>query len=103
VKREDGSDLDISASPQAKRRRVNSRTPSRTPPSSRGSSPDLRRRRDSDSDSEGGRFLSRSPSVSDDGEEGDTRPRYVSRSPSISPDRVMAAEGEDGERIDGDV
>jgi hypothetical protein len=103
--REDGSDL---ASPDVKRQRLDSRSPSRTP-SSRGSSPDLRRSRRkasrsnvSDSGSERGRFVSRSPSVSDDGEEGDTRPRYVSRSRSVSPDRV-AAQIEDGERIDGDV
>ena len=87
--------------------RALSRTPSRTPPSSRGSSPDLRRRRRSSSASSAnsdGRFVSRSPSRSvspEEGEEGDTRGRYISRSPSISPDRAMDID--DDEKLDGDV
>ncbi|ORY28470.1 PRP38 family-domain-containing protein [Naematelia encephala] len=102
---------------RSKRQRLSSRTPSRTPPSSRESSPDLRRRdrsrsaSNSESESDRGRYISRSPSPSRSGSEdaqalgeiGDTRGRYVSRSPSISPDRVLEVAGEGDDRIDGDV
>ncbi|WVQ83065.1 hypothetical protein IAT38_005203 [Cryptococcus sp. DSM 104549] len=87
-----------------KRARLTLRTPSRTPPSS----PDARGRRRSRSASSSGsdrsRYISRSPSRSvdgSDGEEGDTRGRYISRSPSISPDRVMEVDA--NEVLEGDV
>lgn len=80
----------------------------RSPASSRESSPDLRRGRSrsrtpSDSGSDRSRYVSRSPSRSDsedEGEVGDTRARYVSRSPSMSPDRAMAMQGD---KIEGDA
>ncbi len=75
------------------------------PPSegSRASSPDLRRGRSSSLSSAGSRarFVSRSPSRSDSGDEGEVGDtRFVSRSPSLSPDRQAAMQGD---RIDGDV
>ncbi len=90
---------------QNKRLRISSRTPSRTPPSSPGSGSRDRflSRSRSGSKSDSDRYVSRSPSVSDEnGEEGDVRGRYISRSPSLSPDRVLVPDDGD-ERIEGDV
>ena len=101
---EEKEDIRSDASePMAKRPPNASRTPSRTPPSS----PDVRRLRSgtmSESESEGGRYISRSPSRSgsEAGEVGDVRKRFISRSPSISPDRVIAT-ADDSERLEGDV
>ena len=59
----------------------------------------------SDSESDVGRYISRSPSRrgSEDGEVGDVRGRYISHSLSVSPDRKVLAEEVDNDQIEGDV
>ncbi|WVF69178.1 hypothetical protein IAT40_003953 [Kwoniella sp. CBS 6097] len=99
----DGADEVRSEASSEDRRRYISRSPSRSLSRSRSKS----RSRSPSSSSGRGRYISRSPSVSDDGEVGDTRGRFVSRSPSLSPDRMVVdnegADDDDDEKLEGDV